>query len=114
MPQATLLLEPPNSLKTFGEALPADVLEVAVNRVSGWDIELRERISYLFQLGITALGNGHGAGEHLRGVFEDLFHLLGRLHEELIAVKLQSVGVVHRLTGLDADEHVVRVSVVLA
>ena len=41
-------------------------------------------------------------------------HLGGALHEKLIAVELQPVGIVDRLAGLNADHHVLRVRVVLA
>src|SRR4051812_19250387 len=112
--QSALCFERANRIQTLGEPLPADVLEVAVDGVTGWDIELREGVPYFLQLGITALGNRHSAGEHLRSVFEDLPHLFGGLHEKLVPVKLQAIGVVDGLPSLHADEHIVRVGIVLA
>ena len=67
-----------------------------------------------FQADIAALGNLQRACQDTFVSQENLRHLGIALHEKLIAMKLQPVGVVDRLAGLDADHHVLRVGVVLA
>ena len=93
------------------EAFPRDLLEEAVERLSGRHLEVREDVLLLFQVYVAALGNLHGAGERLRDLAEQLEHLLGGLEEELVGRKLHPGRVVHGLPGLDAHEHVLGASV---
>ena len=98
----------------FAKPSRGDVLEIIGQRIAiGYD-ELRERVVDFLQANIAALCDLHRAREHALIAVEDLRHLRTSLHKELIAVKLQPVGIVDRLAGLDADHHVLRVRVIFA
>ena len=54
-----------------GKALARHMLEIAVERVAGGHIEMRERVADFFQPHIAAFGDLQRAGQHLRRVRED-------------------------------------------
>ena len=58
-------------------------------------------------------GDSDCVRNRLRNIFEDSGHLLRTFKEELVAFRLQPLGVVQRGVGLDADENILRRSVLL-
>ena len=68
----------------------------------------------LFQAHVAALGNFQRAFQDALVSRENLGHLGIALHEKLVAVELEPVGVVDGLAGLDAQHHILRVRIVLA
>ena len=107
-------LELAQDVQPLAKALAADMLEVVGDRVARRHFELRKRVVNFFQPHIAALGNLQRARQHPLVSREHLPHLGSALHEELVAVELQAVGVVDRLARLNADHHVLGVRVVLA
>ncbi len=77
-------------------------------------VEVRKWIADFFQPHIAAFRDSQGAGEHVRRVFEDALHFVMTLDEKFRALELHAIGVLNRLAGLDAQHHVLGVSVVLA
>ena len=96
------------------KAFAGYVLEVIVERIPWGHIELWKWLAHLFQFDIAALSDLHGARQHTLVAGEDLCHFGRTLHEKLIVGEFQPVGIVDRLAGLDADHHILRVSVVFA
>ena len=88
------------------------MLKIAIERVAGGHGEFRERVLDLVQLEIAAFGDGQGALEHVLAAVEEARHLVRALDEKLGAVELEPVRVIHRLAGLHADQHVLRVRVI--
>ena len=66
------------------------------------------------EIEVAALGDLDGAGGGARVVAEALFHLLGRLEVELVAAVLHALLVCEAALGLDAEQRVVRVGVLVA
>ena len=57
---------------------------------------------------VAPLGDAHRVGQRVGQLAEDLLHFLRGLQVELIAVIPQSIAIVDRLAGADAQEDVVR------
>ena len=115
------MLQPAQSLQfaqhvqALGKALARDVLEVVGQRIAGGHFELRERDRELFPgEHCSARRSPACAPARARSRMKTCAISAAALHEKLIAMKLQPVGVVDRLAGLDADHHVLRVRIVLA
>ena len=114
MLQLSLLLHRTQGFQAAGEAFAGYVDEVAVNRVAGWDLELRKRIRNFFQAEAAALGDIERAREYLGGVLEQARHFVVVLDEELRTVELHAARVVNGLAGLDAQHDVLGVGIVFA
>jgi len=100
--------------KSLLQALPAHLLKIAVDGVSGRNGELRKGIVNLAELEIAALGNLHGARGHAGRIGEERGHLVGALDEELVGVEFEAIGVLNFGVGLDAEHYVVGVGVFAA
>src|SRR5258708_590649 len=101
-------------LPAAGKAFTGHLLKVTVESEARRDLKFRKRIVDLVQLEVATLGDGQSARQQVFAFAEDAAHLVGALYEELVAVKLQAVGVMNRLAGLDADQNVLRMRIVLA
>src|SRR5271154_7141838 len=82
-------------------------LEVAVQRFTKRDIELRKWVIDCLQFQLAALRKLHGARTDLWSLGEEAIHLLGRLDIELLRIKLEPLGVVHRVGCLYAKQNLV-------
>ncbi len=103
LPRSRRGLEP---LTPPGEALPDHPLEVVVERDAGGHLELGQLVHRLAEVDVAPLGNAHGVGHRVRNVGEHARHLLRRFQVELVAEVAQALGIVHRLAGPDAQQHV--------
>src|SRR5271167_140596 len=72
-------------VKALAETSAANLGEIAINGVPGWDGELRKRIGDFVQLERATLSKLHSAADHLRRMGEKPFHLGRALDVELIA-----------------------------
>ncbi len=93
------------------ESLAHDVLEIVVEGETGRDVEVGQVIGRARQIDVAALGNSSRVRQRVGKVLEDVRHFLGSLQVELVAVVPQALGVVDRLAGSDAEQHVVRLEV---
>ncbi len=66
-------------------------------------------ISIEIEIEVAAFGNFNGILQSLRHVGEKLGHLFRRLDIELVVVETHALMVVHRLAGLDTQQHFVGV-----
>src|SRR5271165_1607674 len=112
MLQPALSLQRAQLLQAPGKTLAADVLEVAVQRVTRRHIEMRKRIADFFQANAAALGDIQSARQHVGRVLEDPAHLIMTLDKKTGALKLHSIDVLNRLAGLNAEHDILGVSVV--
>lgn len=92
----------------------AYLFEITVDGVPSRHRELGEWIVHLVQLELAALGELHGAADHFGRMREKPLHLLGGLHIKLIGVEFEALRVMDRACGLDAQQHFVRMVIVLA
>ena len=60
------------------------------------------------ELEVAAPGDVDGVADRLRTLRKRRLHLLGGLDEELVGLEAPAVGVIERLAGLDAEQHLVR------
>ena len=103
----------PEARQPLRKALACHVLEVLVEREAVRDAKRRQMVLALRDRDVAALGNAQRVRERLGEVLEDRRHLFGRLEEELVAGITQTLSVVDRLAGTDAEEDVVRLGVPL-
>src|SRR5271155_3259564 len=90
------------------------MLEIAVNGVAGWNVELRKRRRYFFEAQAAAFRDIERAGQNLRRVLEDAIHLIVTLDEELRPVEFHARRVADRLAGLYAKHYILSVRIVFA
>ena len=90
------------------------MLEITIGSETIGDVEVRERAGNLLQAQVAALGDAQRARENLGRILEDPQHLVGILDEKLVALKLHPVGLLNRLSGLNAQHYVLRVRIVFA
>ena len=88
--------------------------KVGVQRKTGRNFEMGKRIANFFQPQIATRRDVNCAAKNIRRVFEDAIHLVVTFDEELRALKLHPVGVLDGLSGLNANHHVLSMSVVFA
>src|SRR6266699_475103 len=113
MPQEALLRLPLELRNACGKALPDNCFEIARGGMPFGDFELRERIGDALDLDVAARSDVHGAAQRFRKLAENMGHFRRALEVELVGLELHAVRVAHGLAGLDAQEHVLRVSVVM-
>ena len=101
-------LQPPS------ESITGHVFEIAVQRITVRYVKVRERIADFFQPHVAAFRDRQGAREHVGRIFKDALHFFMTLDEKPAALELHAIGVLDGLAGLDAQHHVLGVSVVLA
>ena len=89
------------------------MLKVAVQRIAIGNGEFREWILDLVQLEVAALGDGQCSFQYVFAAVKKPRHLAGALDEKLVAVEFEPVLVIDRLARLHADQHVLRVRVIL-
>ena len=112
--QLALLGKRAQRFQAVREAFSGDVDEIAVDGEARRNFELRERSGNFFQPQAAAFGDVERARENLGRIFEDAIHFVVALDEELRAFEFQACGVANRLPRLDAEHHILRVSVVFA
>ena len=100
--------------ESLSQPFAAHFLKIAVDGVALRHGELGEWIVDGVELEVAALGNLHGALQHIGRIFEKEPHFVGALDEELVAVELEAVGVVNLGAGLHAKHHFMRVTVFAA
>src|SRR6516164_6697554 len=88
------------------------MLEVVGNSKPQRYVELRKWVAHLLEFRIAALSDFERALEYRLVSQEEFLHLGIALNVELVVSKLQTVGVVNRLSSLDTHHHVLRVGVV--
>jgi hypothetical protein len=101
-------------VEALAKTSAANLGEIAIDGVPGWDRKLRKRIGYLIQLERAALSKLHGAADHFRRVGEKPFHLSSALDVELIAIELEALGIVDGVRRLHAQQHFMRMMIVFA
>src|SRR5438270_5515276 len=114
MLQLVLLVEWTKRLQPLRESLSRDVHEVAVDGVARRDVELRKRRGDFFEPQVAAPGDVERALQNIRSVLEYAVHLIVILDVELRALELHPRRITNGFAGLDADHHVLSVSVVFA
>src|SRR5208337_3450914 len=97
------LLQP---LAPMRKPLPCYLLEEAVERLAGRNLEMRKDVLFLLQVYVTALGNFQGARKRFRRLTEDRLHFLKRLEIELVGGELHPVRIAEGFPGLNADQNV--------
>ena len=101
-------------VEPLAELRPGQLAQVVLGaRRPGRKRELREQRPPEAELEIAALGDLEGAAQRVGEVAEALPHLLGRLEVDLVGQVAETVRVVHRLAGLDAEQDVVGVGVLV-
>ena len=95
------------------QPLPAHLLEVAVDRVPRRHREFRKGIIDFAEFEMAALGKLHAAAHDLRRVREEPLHFCGALDEELVGIEFKTLRVVDRSERLHAQQHFMRMRVVL-
>ncbi len=94
------------------EPLGRELLQIVLLALDlGRDREGRKLHALGVERELAALRDRERVPERLGRVPEERFHLLGRLHVELVGREAKAVGIQHRLPGLDAEEHLVRLRV---
>src|SRR5258706_14571168 len=109
MLELALIVQRAQRFQSTSEAFAGYVNKIAVNRVAGWNLELRKRIRHFLQAEAAALGDIERSGEYVRRVLEHAGHLVMALDEELGAVELHAAGVVNRFASMDAQPEVLSV-----
>ena len=90
------------------------MFEITIERVACRNIEMRKRIADLRELYVAAFRNFQRAREHIRRILEYLIHLVVVLDIEAGALELHPIRILNALTRLNADHHVLCVSIVFA
>ena len=88
--------------------LPANLLEVRVNRLPFRQRKLRKRVLHLREFQVAALRELHRPRAHLRRMRKQPVHLLRRLDVKLVLLKPEPLRVVHRVRRLHAQQHLMR------
>ena len=91
----------------LAEAAACHLLEVLVGRAALGDGEVGKRRAVPFEQQVAPSRDRRGVLDRLGEVFEQALHLLARLEVVLLGVA-HPIGVLHRLAGLDAEQHFVR------
>ena len=90
-----------------------DLCEVRVDGISRRYIEFREGILDFLKCEAAAFCNFDTLIENRRNLAEHSIHFFAGFEVELIGIKLHPVGIIDRLTGLNAQQDVMRAGVVL-
>ena len=88
------------------------MFEVAVERISLGNVEIRKWIAHLRELSVAAFGNLQRAREYARRTLENLVHLVVTLHIKFAALEFHAISILNAFAGLNADHHVLRVCIV--
>ena len=94
------------------QALLGEAAEVAVGGLSRGNLEARQEWMVV-EFQVATLGDAQGVGHRLRVVAELRRHLLGRFQIELVVVEAHALGIGDDGPGLEAEQDVVRLCVLL-
>src|SRR5260370_893247 len=96
-----------------GKSLAYNRFKVAGGGMPFRNFELRERIRDALHFDVAARGDVHGAAQRFGKLAENLGHLQCALEVKLVGLEFHAIRVAHGLAGLDAEQHVLGVGVVV-
>ncbi len=76
-----------------------------------WNLIFREHRSWLRDLKITPLGNFNGVGHRFGDPSEEVGHLLGALHIELLGGEAHPINIALLLIGPNTEDNVLGIGV---
>ncbi len=93
------------------ETFAGDGLEITVDGLSIGNLEVRKRILDRVNLYVAALRDRHRPFQRFGDFAKHLRHFFRGLEEKLVGGKFHAVRVAHRLPGLDAEQHFLRMRI---
>ena len=91
----------------FSQPLRGQPIEIALPREALWDLIVGEVALVEREVKVALIGSATGIPDRLRQFSKLRDHFLRRLDIKLVGVKPESIGIVDRLAGLQAEHHVV-------
>src|SRR6185369_8374339 len=101
----------PDGSKALLKSLDSFLFQHAVKGQPLYMVDLRKVIGIEIKFDIALFGNCQGIGQRLWRIVEGGGHLVRRLDVEFVGRKLHPVRIVHRLAGLDAEQHLMRLGI---
>src|SRR5437588_10279624 len=94
-----------------GESLARNRFKIARGGMPFRNFELRERIGNTLDFDVAARSDVHSAAQAFGKLAENLRHLHSAFEVKLVGSEFHAIRVAHGLAGLDAEQHVLGVSV---